>query len=340
MSIFVVSRIKMNGNAKTMTRIAIKKYLRILAVYSRQNIFASEDSKQALPRNYHRWYDKEMNIGCHISIAEGIGNAPERAHDLECECFQIFSRSPQGGRTPELTPEVVEYFKEEMRRTGITNAYIHAPYYINFASTNNRIRYGSVSVIRDELERGSALGVKYIITHLGSGKDLGKEAGIKKVVEMLAQVFDGYRGSAKLLIENSAGAGDVIGDTFAEIKAIIDSLASDHIAGVCLDTQHSFASGYDWRTPESFNETTTRIDREIGLDLIKVMHANDSMTPLGSRLDRHEHIGAGYIKEEGFRLIIALANERNIDMILETKHPGVKNDIRFLKLFRDKLING
>jgi len=281
-----------------------------------------------------------MNIGCHVSIAGGVNTAPERAHDLGCECFQMFSRSPKGGKTPPLTQEVVTVFHEEMERTGIENAYIHAPYYINFASANTRIRYGSINAIREELERASVLGVKYVITHLGSSKDLGKEAGVKKVAEMMFGIFADYQGSAQLLIENSAGAGNIIGDSFQEIKTITDTVNNKHIGGVCLDTQHAFASGYDWRTKKSFSKAIKQIDNEIGLDAIKVIHANDSMTELNSRRDRHEHIGVGYIKEEGFRPIVALAEERNIDMVLETQHAGIKNDLRLLKLFRDEAING
>src|SRR5665647_616728 len=152
-----------------------------------------------------------MNIGCHVSIAGGIFNAPQRAADLGAECFQIFTRSPQGGKAPELTPEVLEKFSTEIKKNKLENFVIHTPYYINFASANNRIRYGSVSVVRDELERASLLGAKYVMTHLGSAGELTEEEATVKTAEMLAKTLDGYTGSTELLIENSAGAGKIIG---------------------------------------------------------------------------------------------------------------------------------
>lgn len=275
-----------------------------------------------------------MNIGCHVSAAGGIFNAPERAHAWGCEAFQVFSRSPQGGKAPELTPEVVSKLKNELKKYKIENFYIHTPYYINFASENNRIRYGSVSVVRDELERGDLLGARYVMTHLGSAKELGEKEATKKTIEMLRKSLEGYTGSTKLLIENSAGAGAVIGDTFTEIAEIIAGVKNPALAGVCLDTQHSFASGYDWRTKESFKESITRLEKELGKGVVKMMHANDSKVPFDTKRDRHEHIGDGYIGLSGFKEIVAYAKKHNIDMILETEYDKVEKDIEILKKLR------
>lgn len=272
-----------------------------------------------------------MNIGCHVSIAGGVFNAPERAADLGCECMQIFTRSPQGGKAPEITDEIRDKFRILNSEFRIKEVYVHTPYYINFASANNRIRYGSVSVVRDELERASLLGAKYVMTHLGTAKELGEKEATQKTIEMLKKTLDGYSGTTKLLIENSAGAGAIIGDDLKEIKTIIDGVASDAIAGICLDTQHSFASGYDWR---DFENTLQRIDQELGLEKIKLIHANDSMTECGSKKDRHAHIGEGLIGSEAFSKIVRFAEERNIDMILETEHEKVVDDITLLKKLR------
>ncbi len=274
-----------------------------------------------------------MNIGCHISIAGGIQNAPQRAADLGCECFQIFTRSPQGGKAPVLTDKLCEEFKILNLKFEIKEVYIHTPYYINFASANNRIRYGSVSVVRDELERGSLLGAKYVMTHIGSAKELGQKEAIAKTIEMLKKTLENYSGSTKLLLENSAGAGEIIGDALTELKQIIDGVASENIAGTCLDTQHYFASGYDWR---DFKNTLQKINKEIGLENIKLIHANDSLTDCGSNKDRHAHIGRGKIGLEAFSKIVKFAKENNIDMICETEHNEVKEDIEVLKSFRKK----
>jgi len=274
-----------------------------------------------------------VNIGAHVSIAGGIQNAPKRAADLGCECMQIFTRSPQGGKAPELTPGIVKEFRLQVAGSGLREFYIHTPYYINFASANNHIRYGSVSVVRDELARGSLIGAKYVMTHLGTAKELGQKEASKKTVEMLKKTLDGYTGETKLLLENSAGAGEIIGDDLKELGEIIKGVNNSNIAGICLDTQHSFASGYDWR---DFEMTIKKIDSEIGLEKIKLIHANDSQTDFASNKDRHEHIGQGKIGSEAFKNIVAFAEKNNINMILETEHDAVVEDIKLLKSLRDK----
>ena len=274
-----------------------------------------------------------MNIGAHVSIAGEIFNAPERANALGCEVMQIFTRSPRGGKAPELTAEIVENFKTASKDYAIENTYIHTPYYINFASTNNKIRYGSVSIVRDELERGSLIGAKYVMTHLGSAKGMTHDESIQKVIEMLKKTLENYSGKTKLLLENSAGAGEIIGSSLADLKTIIDGVGNKSIAGICLDTQHSFVSGYDWK---DFENTITRIDQELGLKYIKLFHANDSKTAFDSKRDRHEHIGQGEIGKIAFQNIVAFAKKNNIDMILETEHDDVEKDIELLKSFREK----
>ena len=284
-----------------------------------------------------------MNIGCHVSIAkglpagrQGIDKTPELAHKLGCEAMQIFTRSPQGGSFPEISDETVKDFKENCRKFGIKNVYVHTPYFINLASKSNRIYYGSINSIRKELERASLLGAKYVMTHLGSAKDLGEEESVKKTIEGLSKVFEGYDGSTKLLVENSAGARQIIGSDFKQIGKIFSSTPDfdEYLAGVCLDTQHSFASGYDWRN--GFDNCIEALDKNIGLKNIKLIHSNDSLTDLNSRKDRHAHIGQGKIGLDGFEKLVAFAKENNIDMICETAYPGVVEDIKILKEIRDK----
>jgi len=272
-----------------------------------------------------------MNIGAHISIAGGIINAPERANALGCEIMQIFTRSPRGGKAPELTPEICQEFKILSQKFKIKNTYIHTPYYINFASLENRIRYASVSVVRDELERGHLLGAKYVMTHLGSAKGMTHSESIQKVIEMLKKTLENYSGKTKLLLEDSAGAGEIIGSSLADLKTIITGVNSEAIAGICLDTQHSFASGYDWR---DFEKTIARIEKELGLENIKLFHINDSLTDFDSKRDRHAHIGDGKIGKPAFQNIVAFAQKNNIDLILETEHDKVLEDIELLKSFR------
>lgn len=273
-----------------------------------------------------------MNIGAHVSISKGIDKAPEIASQMGCEAMQIFTRSPQGGPFSEINEETAEKIKTNCQKFGIKNVYIHAPYFINFASSNNRVKYGSISSIKTELERANLLGAKYVMTHLGSAKDLGEKESVKQTIESMEKIFDGYSGSTGLLIENSAGAGQIIGSNFKQIGEILK--ATPFLAGMCLDTQHSFASGYDWKN--NFKKTLDDLDKNIGIEKIKLIHTNDSMTELGSYKDRHAHIGKGKIGLEGIEKLTAFAKKNNIDMICETAHPGVIEDIEILKKLRNK----
>jgi deoxyribonuclease-4 len=287
---------------------------------------------EKLPTNFYLKSDHmNMKIGCHVSIAGGIQNAPKRAADLGCEIFQLFTRSPQGGPAPELTRDVVAEFKEEMKKWKQEDCYIHTPYYINFASVKENVRKASVKVVREELERGSSIGAKYVMTHLGSAKDyINKAEALDVVVQSVNEIMHGYKGETIFLLEISAGSGDIIGSTFEELHYII-SKTTDKI-GVCIDSAHVFASGYDIKTEGGFDEVAKNINNTVGLNAVKLIHANDSMVDLGEKKDRHEHIGDGKIGLSGFNNLIK--QFPNIDMILETDHNKVEDDIRKLKKLR------
>ena len=264
-------------------------------------------------------------------------NAPQRAADLGCEVFQMFTRSPQGGAAPKIDVEVIKKFKEEMAKYGQENCYIHAPYYINFASAKEATRKASIRVIREELERGSLIGAKYVMTHLGSAKDMPRDEAIKLVAYGIKEIMKGYKGSTQFLLEISAGAGNVIGDTFEEFHQIFEFIkASDvmihHNIGICLDSAHMFAAGYDIKTNAGFETTLKIIKSTVRLEKIKLIHANDSKVGLGERKDRHDHIGDGKIGVEGFKNLIKAFPE--VDFILETKPDKVAEDIVKLKEMR------
>ena len=267
-----------------------------------------------------------------MSIAGGIFNAPGRAKELGCEVFQLFTRSPQGGPAPALTDDVVSKFKSEMKANKQAECYIHTPYYINFASDNNAIRHGSAKIVRDELERGSLIGAKYVMTHLGSAKGMTQTAALERVAKGINRVLDKYTGSTKLLLEISAGMGEIIGATFEDLDYIIKNAGANAAdIGVCLDSCHMFASGYDIRTEEGMKKTLKVISDRVGKSAIKLIHANDSKVDLGARRDRHEHIGHGKIGRIGFEQLMAVFN---LDFILETEHDKVKEDIALLKSIR------
>ena len=270
-------------------------------------------------------------------------NAPVNAARIGAETFQIFSRSPRGGQPLKLTSEVLTKFREAMSEFGFSDFYIHAPYYINFASKNKRIYHGSIQVVRQELERGSRLGARALMTHLGSAKDLGEKEALKQTIEGIKKVLEGYDGSCQFLIENSAGAGAIIGDTFEEISEIIKGVEklkeNKGKIGVCYDVMHGFASGYDVRDKKKVAETLKKFDKIIGLDRLVVIHANDSMVDFASHKDRHANIGKGKIGLAGFQALIKNAKLKNIDFILETPwvdgEKSIKKDINSLKRLRD-----
>ncbi len=329
-----------------------------------------------------------ISIGCHVSASGGVWNAPKNAFDLGCETFQIFTRPPMGGPAPKLDDVVVEKFKMEMVKyfpsfnsppkvggdKGVVFV-VHCPYFVNFGSAKKTTYHGSISVVSEELTRANLLGAKYVMTHLGSFKDLGQAVGMKQAQAGLKSVLEKYEGNSdatvggvktKFLLEISAGAGEVIGDTFEELAELMEPLVKfKTFGGICFDTQHAFSSGYDLRDASSVAQTFKEFDKVIGLKWLKMSHMNDSKVELGGKKDRHEHIGEGKIGEKGFKAILeyfstlSVPHKRDIPalpagrspkkgeknnvlrfmpLILETEHDKVKTDLKILKQLRDKTL--
>ncbi len=284
-----------------------------------------------------------MLFGAHISAAGGVFNAPLNAYRHKAECYQFFSRSPRGGLAPKLTPEIVKQFQTNNRKYNYKHYYIHAPYYTNLASNNNKIYYSSIKIIREELERGSLLNVKALMFHPGSAKELTPKQAIQRVAHGLKQILKNYNSSCQLLLEISAGAGNVIGNKFEEIAKIIQLAETSpklkNKLGVCFDTAHAFASGYDLRSKETVQQTFNNFNKIIGLKRLILIHANDSLADFNSHRDRHAHLGQGKIGQAGFHAIVNYfkKHKARIDFIVETPtDAGVSRDIKLLKKFRDK----
>ena len=283
-----------------------------------------------------------QRVGLHVSAAGGVENAPENAKEIGAECFQFFSRSPRGGGAPEITDEQAKLFKAKSKEYGF-ESYIHTPYYVNFASKNKRIYHGSINVVREELERGSKLGVKYVMTHMGSAKDHLKDkkdtatpnSALKQAIDGLKKIYDGNpKLTTRLLLEISAGAGAVLGDTFEELAALLKGLGRKDVH-ICLDTCHLFASGYDVRTTAALDDTMKQFKKHLGASQLKLVHVNDSKGEFAEHKDRHEHIGKGNIGAAGFKALLAHKDFQKTNFILETKHDaGIKPDLAFLKKHR------
>ena len=282
-----------------------------------------------------------MYFGAHVSFAGGLVNAPLNAGLIGCEVFQMFTRSPRGGYVAPLDKKIATEFKANCKKTKQREWYVHAPYFINFASANPRIKHASINVVREELERASVLGAKYLMAHLGSYKDLGEKRGFVQLVECLNEMLKDYpaksggKNKTEFLIEISAGSGAIIGDTFEEIAKIIHHpKLKKYKIGVCYDTQHGFASGYDIRDSKAAKATLDKFDSIVGLKNLKMSHCNDSKTELNSRIDRHAHLGKGLIGLNGFKSLLSDSRMKNINFVLETKSDGVAEDLKKLKKIR------
>ncbi len=275
-----------------------------------------------------------MYFGAHVSIAGSLANAPLNADQIGCEVFQMFTRSPRGGWVAPLDAKIAKQFKDNCKAKNQKEWVIHAPYFINYSSANPRIKHGSISVIREELDRGTMLGAAYVMTHLGSYKDLGQEKGFAALVDGLAQSLKGYKGSTQLLVEISAGSANAIGSTFEEIGNIVNHPKLKNKVGVCYDTQHGFAAGYDIRTPQAVADTLAKFDKLVGLENLKMFHCNDSKTDFASHVDRHDHIGDGKIGTAGFKALLGNKKLAKINFYLETEDDKVEKDLAILKKIR------
>jgi deoxyribonuclease-4 len=284
---------------------------------------------------------KYQRVGLHVSASGGVINAPDRAKEIGAECFQFFSRSPRGGIAPKISEEDAKLFVQRCQQHEM-ESYIHTPYYINFAAPKKDIAENTIRVVREEMERATQLGVKYVVTHLGSARDWpgaekGKTPGgaLKRTIKGLRAVLHGNpKFTARLLLEISAGTGSIIGNSFEELAYIIKGLGKKNMQ-VCLDTCHMFSAGYDLRTKEALDETMKQFREQLGLERLKLVHINDSKTGLGELKDRHEHIGLGKIGEEGFKTLLAHPDFQSVNFVLETKHDDlIKQDMERLKEWR------
>ncbi|MGE5645229.1 MAG: deoxyribonuclease IV [Acidobacteriota bacterium] len=246
-----------------------------------------------------------------------------KAAELGANTFQIFSASPRTWRAGKPDPNQIKKLKDARERFDLRPLVIHDNYLINLAAEDPTIRARSIEAFRGELERALAIGAEYLVAHPGSYGAQGLERGIYAVVESMRAAVHGLdMKGLTILIENTAGGGTRLGGRFEELKAMrkMAEKSVDARVGFCLDTCHCLVAGYDIASAEGLRKTVREADAVLGLEHVKVMHANDSKTRLGSRRDRHEHIGRGYIGEDGFRRILAHPKLRTKPFILETPH--------------------
>lgn len=263
-----------------------------------------------------------MKLGVHVSSSGNFDLAVDRAVSLGCNTFQIFVSNPRGWKPTVISEKDAELFKIKYHAAHMEGAVAHSIYLINLASSNEYLREQSIESLISGLINTEKLGLTGLVTHIGSHQGDGLEDGTSRVVDALNQVLTETTCCAKLLLENTAGAGNLIGKTIKEIGEIIRQVDSDRL-GFCLDTAHAFEFGYELHTAKGLDDLVSEIDREIGLDRLYAIHLNDSMTELGSNRDRHETYGRGHIGEEAMTRIINHPKLREKPFIMET--PEIKS---------------
>ena len=272
-----------------------------------------------------------VKLGVHVSISGTKDQAFDRARELGCECFQIFTRNPRGWKFSKLDTDEVKEFRRKSESYGLSPVVTHMPYLPNLSSPNKPIYNKSLKSLSAEFDRCATLGIPYIVTHLGSHLGKGADVGLERLTAAINTVLSADRGEAMLLLENTAGTKNSMGSTFEEIKRIINGIEEKNRVGVCFDTAHAFAAGYDLRTPHGVDDTIRRFNAVLGIEMLKVVHLNDSKGPQGSGRDRHEHIGLGYIGENGFKALFKHEEIRNLPFIMETPIDENGDELRDLR---------
>lgn len=287
-----------------------------------------------------------MRFGAHISVSGGYSKALDYAESVGCECIQIFAKNPRQWRGPALDPVAAEKFAEEREARGFGPVYCHTSYLINLASENPELWEKSVAALADELVRAGLLRADGAVTHVGAAKD-GDEACARRVSTGITRAYDlaGDVGArVRLLLENTAGAGSTFGGTFEQLASAIEGtgMRSDRL-GICFDTCHGFAQGFELHTAQGWRDTVDALDAQIGLERLGLIHANDCLFERGSHKDRHAWIGDGHIGEAGFEAMICVPELAGVSVV--TEMPGEVPDkdvenIRRLSDLRKRCIEG
>lgn len=276
-------------------------------------------------------------IGLHLSIAGGLHNSLEKARSLGCDTVQIFSHNPRGWTVQERRPEEINAFRRLRTDYSISPVYIHTSYLVNLASSNSALLEKSVAMVRYEMETADLIGADYVVLHTGSASGDDPVRARSRVAAALSAVAGGGHWRAGLLLENTAGERGDITSKIEDLAEIIRSSPDGLVAGICMDTCHAHAAGYDISTETGFKALADEIERFVGLDRLRLIHLNDSKGLHASGRDRHEHIGEGSIGISGIKRVLTYPAFRNIPLILETPKKTEEDDARNLLTVRKLL---
>ena len=278
-----------------------------------------------------------MQVGMHVSIAGSIDRAVDNALAIGCTAFQIFTRNPRGWAAKPLSSKDVTSYKEKLAASKIDRfaTVAHMPYLPNLSSPEEEPFAQSLKSLIDEIKRCSKLGIPFIVAHLGSHKGAGDKKGIEKLVKSFTDAARDTSDDVMILLENTAGQKNSVGSDFEQLASILFQLKPSKRFGICFDTCHAFAAGYDLRTDKAASLTLQKFDKAIGFEHLRILHLNDSKGEIGCNIDRHEHIGLGQIGEVGFSRIIRTANSKKIPIILETPIDEKRDNLGNMKKVRE-----
>ncbi len=281
---------------------------------------------------------KDLLLGAHMSIAGGVDLAPLRGQQVGCQTIQLFTKSSNQWRARSLPADEIDRFRANLRTAAIAQTVAHGAYLINLASTDPALHQKSMAACLEELERAEVLSISYLVIHPGAHMGAGEAAGLQQVANSVRELLkrtNGYR--VRVVLEITAGQGTTLGHRFEQIALLLNQIDLSERTGVCLDTCHLFAAGYDIRTPDGYASVLKLFDQVVGISSLKVIHLNDCKKELGCRVDRHEHIGKGAIGLDAFRCLVTDPRLRGIPMIIETPKDGdfITADCRNLKILRD-----
>jgi len=275
-------------------------------------------------------------LGAHMSIAGGVSQSLGRGSQIGCECIQIFTKSSRQWASKPYPAEEIEAFKAARRQSGIQMVVAHDSYLVNLGAPDENLRRKSVEAFIDELNRCEVLEVPYLISHPGAHMGAGEASGIKTIARSIDQAHQACSGyNVKVALEITAGQGSVLGSRFEQMARIFDTVKENERLRLCFDTEHAFAAGYDLRTEEGYQQAFAELDRHIGLKRLVAFHINDSMKPLNSHVDRHEHIGKGQLGLTPFERLVNDPRFAGVPMCLETEPgpdmKGIAADLRQLR---------
>jgi deoxyribonuclease IV len=256
-------------------------------------------------------------LGFHVSISGSIDLAVDRALEMGCTTFQIFTRNPRGWAFKPLDEGQAQLFREKRSKAGYEKVVAHMPYLPNLATSVKPYQKQSRASLKAEVRRCSALEVDYLVAHIGSHMGKGIMEGVKNVVGACNEALEANPGKTVLLVETMAGQSHSVGSRFEELRLIVDGVKQSERMGVCFDTCHVFAAGFDLSSKPAVERTMGLFDDIVGKERLKVVHLNDSMGPVGSGLDRHEYVGKGQIGEKGFRAILHHGDIAKLPLIME-----------------------